>query len=150
MLQFRGGFDCATDISQMGDADTQFALIYYGSRTGGNLMKKLTLLLLCLFLPVLSAVAQSFMRVAEVDNVLLEAQSADHCIETFRLTNNNSFIVTIKYRTISYASDGSTFPDSGSLYLNPGQSDSTEREYGAFTKCHVTRVSAELSVTPQR
>jgi hypothetical protein len=106
--------------------------------------------LLCLAASTIFAFAQSFSKVALVENVLLEEQSSDNCTVTFRLTNSNSYIVNIKYKTTTYADNGQSFPDSGSLYLNPGQSDNTVREYGAFTKCHVTKVYGEMAVTQQK
>jgi hypothetical protein len=108
-----------------------------------------TLCAVCSMPLIAAAMTDSYDRVVDVDNVLLEVQSAANCTETFRFTNSNPYTVNIKYRTVSYASDGSSFPDSGSLYLNPGQSDTTVREYGAFTKCTVTKVSSQLSVTHQ-
>lgn len=95
------------------------------------------------------AFAQSYSTVVEVRNVTLEEKSSENCTVTFRFTNNNSYTVDIKYKTVTYSQAGQSFPDSGRLYLNPGQSDETTREYGAFSKCSVTRVSGDMTVTEQ-
>ena len=101
---------------------------------------------MCVLTPL--AYAQSYSRVSESENVVMEVSPAAQCAATFRFTNHNPFAVVVDFRTAGYATDGSSlaYPYKGSLRLGPGQTSTRLQPAARSIYCRFAKVRGSMIV----